>query len=161
MVYTYEEICRLFDLYAPVPLPEEQIIEIRKYFGKIPKALENYYRICGGCEVINSAQDYLLTADGRYCYKLQNWNYTDYSVFYVENQCVSEWAKKYTGRKYSNSEIISFNEDIQKNDIDAKMQLHKDVKHIQFSCQSQNVFDYFIEQYADQYETIYFSKIQR
>ena len=67
-------------------------------------------------------------------------------------------CQKYTGRKYSNSEIISFNEDIQKNDIDVIMQLHKDVKHIQFSCQSQNVFDYFIEQYADQYETIYFFK---
>lgn len=93
MKYRYEIICRLLDMYEPEPLSEEMISEIRDHFGAIPKALEDYYRICGACYMMNAAQDYLLTIDGRYGdYKLKSWNYNDYCVFYVENQCVSEWA---------------------------------------------------------------------
>lgn len=92
----YKDICTLFELDTPAPLPEEQIVDIKKHFGGLPKSLEIYYRLCGGCEAMNSAQDYLLTADGRYSYNLKIWNYDDYCVFFVENQCVSEWAFKKT-----------------------------------------------------------------
>jgi len=95
MNYDYQNICDLFSLKTPNPLPEKQITEIRKYFGAIPKALEDYYILCGGCRDMNSAQDFLLTPDGIYSYKLKTCNnYPDYCVFYVENQCCCEWAIK-------------------------------------------------------------------
>lgn len=94
MNYSYKKICELFHLNKPEPLPEEQITEIHNYFGAIPKALEDYYRICGGCKDMNSAQNFLLTPDGRYAYNLKKWNYDEYCVFYTENQCVCDWAIK-------------------------------------------------------------------
>lgn len=94
MNYDYQKIRDLFNLNVPDSLPEKQITEIKDYFGAIPKALEDYYRLCGGCKEMNSAQDFLLTPDGIYSYKLKTWNYSDYCVFYVENQCCVEWAIK-------------------------------------------------------------------
>ena len=94
MNYDYQKIRDLFNLSVPNSLPEKQITEIKDYFGAIPKALEDYYRLCGGCKEMNSAQDFLLTPDGIYSYKLKTWNYSDYCVFYVENQCCVEWAIK-------------------------------------------------------------------
>jgi len=90
----YLELCKLFGLDAASPLSDKQIEEIREYFGGLPKALESYYRICGGCSGMNSAQDFLLTADKTYHYDLKKWECGDYCVFYVENQCVSVWAFK-------------------------------------------------------------------
>lgn len=94
MYYSYERICKLFNLDEPAPLAEEQIEEIRDYFGDIPQALEDYYRLCGDCRDMNFAQNFLLTPDKRYAYNLKNFNYDSYCVFYVENQCVCEWAVK-------------------------------------------------------------------
>ena len=88
----YKDICSLFKLNEPAPLTDAEIADIRAYFGGIPGSLETYYKLCGGCENMNSAQDYLLTADNRYGYDLKNWLFDDYCVFYVENQCVSVWA---------------------------------------------------------------------
>ena len=90
----YNDICELFSLDEPAPLTNEQIADIKDYFGGLPKALEAYYRQCGGCEEMNSAQDFMLTADGTYHYKLKDWESGEYCVFYVENQCVSVWAFK-------------------------------------------------------------------
>ena len=91
----YQNIRELFHLDAPCPLPEEDIEQIRKQFGAIPKALETYYHLCGGCPEMNSTQDFLLTPNGRYGnYHLKEFGYPEYCVFYVENQCVSEWAVK-------------------------------------------------------------------
>jgi len=95
MQYEYKNIRELFHLDQPSPLPDEQIEQIRKQFGSIPEALENYYRLCGGCTEMNGTQDFLVTPDGRYGhYFLEKFGYPDYCVFYVENQCVSEWAIK-------------------------------------------------------------------
>ncbi|MGX8774282.1 MAG: hypothetical protein ACSW8G_04405 [Bacillota bacterium] len=88
----YKDICDLFELDGAEPLTDRQIEDIREYFGGLPKALESYYRTCGGCREMNASQDFLLTADGTYQYKLKTWDYDDYCVFYVENQCVSVWA---------------------------------------------------------------------
>ena len=90
----YNDICKLYSLEEAESLTEEQIADIKAHFGGLPKALESYYRTCGGCEEMNSAQDFLLTADSTYHYDLKKWNYNDYCVFYVENQCVSVWAFK-------------------------------------------------------------------
>ncbi len=94
MKYTYSELRELFQLTEPAPLSEGEIDKICKHFGAIPQALEDYYRTCGNCTEMNSSQDFLLTPDGKYHYKLERWNYKRYSVFYVENQCVSVWGIK-------------------------------------------------------------------
>jgi len=94
MNYDYQNVLELFGLETPVPLPKDQIEKIRGIFGGIPKALEDYYRTCGGCIDMNSAQDFLVTPDGIYYYRTENFDYDDYCVFYAENQCVSEWAVK-------------------------------------------------------------------
>lgn len=90
----YSDIQKLFGLDEPCPLLDKEISDIREHFGGLPKALETYYQLCGGCEDMNSAQDFLLTADKKYHYDLKKWNYSDYCVFYAENQCVSVWAFK-------------------------------------------------------------------
>lgn len=95
MNFKYKNIRALFHLDHPAPLLDEQIQKIRENFGSIPKALENYYLLCGGCEEMNSTQDFLVVPDGRYGhYYPEAFDYPDYCVFYVENQCVSEWAVK-------------------------------------------------------------------
>ncbi len=112
MNYAYQNIRELFHLTEPSPLPEHQIEQIREHFGAIPKALEDYYRLCGGCAEMNSTQDSLLTPDGKYHGMrkktknfMQNWNYPDYCVFYVENQCASEWAFKKSDRNEENPPV--------------------------------------------------------
>lgn len=90
----YQDICKLFQLTEPEPLPEEQIQKIQELFGVIPSALLEYYKLCGGCRAMNATQDFLLTPDKRYYYQMQNFDYKDYCAFYVENQCVSVWAIK-------------------------------------------------------------------
>ena len=95
MNFKYQKIMDLFQLKEPSPLPEEEISRIKNCFGEIPKALEEYYRLCGGCEDMNSAQDFLLTTDGRYGdYLLEDFEFPEYYGFYTENQCVSVWAVK-------------------------------------------------------------------
>ena len=102
----YENICELFQLSEPSPLPAEEIEKLRKQFGAIPKALEKYYHLCGGCEEMNATQDYLVTPDGRYGnYFLKNFNYPEYCVFYVENQCCSEWAVKKSDLNQENPSV--------------------------------------------------------
>ena len=94
-IAVYKNICELFHLTEPNPLPEKQIQEIQEYFGAIPEALLEYYRLCGGCIAMNSTQDFLLTPDGRYiCCQIETFAYEDYCAFYVENQCVLAWAIK-------------------------------------------------------------------
>ncbi len=104
----YQNIRELFHLNAPCPLPDDQIEKIRKQFGAIPKALEDYYRLCGGCEEMNSTQDFLLTPDGRYGhYQLEKFSYPEYCVFYAENQCVSEWAVKKSDLNQENPPVYT------------------------------------------------------
>ena len=94
-IAVYKDICELFHLTEPNSLPEKQIQEIQEYFGAIPKALLEYYRLCGGCRDMNASQDFLLTPDGRYGhYRMKNFDNKNYCTFYVENQCVSSWAIK-------------------------------------------------------------------
>ena len=91
----YKDICELFHLTEPNPLPEKQIQEIQEYFGSIPKALLEYYKLCGGCRDMNASQNFLLTPDGRYGhYRMKTFENKNYCTFYVENQCVSSWAIK-------------------------------------------------------------------
>ncbi len=108
----YQNICELFHLDVPSPLPDEQTEQIRKHFGAIPKALESYYRLCGGCEEMNATQDFLVTPDGRYGhYQLEKFNCPDYCVFYVENQCCSEWAVKKSDLNQDNPPVyVTHNE---------------------------------------------------
>ncbi|MDE5768399.1 MAG: SMI1/KNR4 family protein [Oscillospiraceae bacterium] len=94
-MWDYQDICKLFQLTKPEPLPEEQIQQIQELFGTIPEALLAYYRLCGGCQSMNATQDALLTPDGRYLqYRMQNFEYEEYCAFYVENQCCWVWAIK-------------------------------------------------------------------
>ena len=93
-IAVYKDICELFHLTEPNPLPEKQIQEIQEYFGAIPEALLEYYRLCGGCRDMNASQDFLLTPDGRYICRIKTFAYEDYCAFYVENQCVLVWAIK-------------------------------------------------------------------
>ena len=102
----YQNIRELFHLDVPCPLPDEQIEQIRKQLGAIPKTLEDYYRLCGGCPEMNGTQDFLLTPNGRYgYYHLEKFNYPDYCVFYVENQCAAEWAFKKSDRNQENPPV--------------------------------------------------------
>ena len=95
MQFQYQEILNLFQLKEPAPLPKEEIEKIRQHFGTIPEALEAYYQLCGGCEDMNAAQDFLLTPDGRYGdYHLEWFDFPEYYGFYTENQCVCVWALK-------------------------------------------------------------------
>ncbi|MBR1555294.1 MAG: SMI1/KNR4 family protein [Oscillospiraceae bacterium] len=108
----YQNIRELFHLDAPCPLPEEDIEQIRKQFGAIPKALEDYYRLCGGCAEMNATQDFLVTPDGRYGnYHLNLFSYPDYCVFYAENQCVAEWAIKKSDLNQENPPVYETYDD--------------------------------------------------
>lgn len=64
----------------------------------------------------------------------------------------------YSGRVYTAEEEISFSQIPTEHlsDIDSEMQFHKNVKHIQVSCLTQDEFDTFVKKYADNYESIYF-----
>jgi len=87
--YEYKNIRELFQLDKPVGLSEEHIDKIRQQFKGLPKALENYYRLCGGCKDMNSAQDFLLAPEKKYGYtSIEKFVYPGYCSFYIENQCV-------------------------------------------------------------------------
>lgn len=108
MNFNYKKICDLFQLKEPSPLPEEEIEKIRSCFGEIPKALEEYYKFCGGCEAMNSAQDFLLTTDGRYGdYLLKDFEFPEYYGFYTENQCVCVWAVKKSDLNQENPPVYA------------------------------------------------------
>lgn len=64
----------------------------------------------------------------------------------------------YSGRAYTSEEIISFSQRPTTHfaEIDREMRFHKNVKHIQVSCLTQEEFDLFVKGYADNYESIYF-----
>lgn len=97
MDYDYRAIRKLFQLTKPTGLSEELIQKIRDILQeKIPKSLENYYRLCGGCKEMNSAQDYLITPDGRYgiSFPPQNFPNPEFFAFYAENQYVCIWGFK-------------------------------------------------------------------
>ncbi len=108
MNFNYQKIMDLFQLKEPSPLPEEEISRIKNCFGEIPKALEEYYKLCGGCEDMNSAQDFLLTSDGRYGdYLLEDFEFPEYYGFYTENQCVSVWAVKKSDLNQENPPVYA------------------------------------------------------
>ena len=104
----YSDIMKLHGLSEPMPLEDDQIEGVRKFFGAIPKSLETYYRLCGGCETMNSTQDILLTPDGRYGSDLENWDTDDYFIFYAENQCVSIWGFRAEDAEKDDPEVFEF-----------------------------------------------------
>ena len=111
-MWDYQNICELFQLTRPEPLPEEQIQQIQALFGTIPEALLAYYRLCGGCQSMNATQDALLTPDGRYLhYRIQNFKYEEYCAFYVENQCCFIWAIKKEDLTKSNPPVYETQDD--------------------------------------------------
>lgn len=104
----YSDIMKLHGLSKPMPLEDDQIEGVRKFFGAIPKSLETYYRLCGGCEGMNSTQDILLTPDGRYGSDLENWETDGYCIFYAENQCVSIWGFRAEDADKDDPEVFEF-----------------------------------------------------
>lgn len=64
----------------------------------------------------------------------------------------------YSGRVYTSEEIISFSQSPTTHfaDVDKEMQFHKNPKHVQVSCLTQDEFDVFVTKYADRYDSIYF-----
>lgn len=64
----------------------------------------------------------------------------------------------YTGRAYTAEESISFSQLplTHFSDISKEMQFHRAAKHVQVSCLTQEEFDVFVKDYADNYESIYF-----
>lgn len=64
----------------------------------------------------------------------------------------------YSGRAYTSEEIISFSQSptTHFSDIDKEMQFHKEAKHVQVSCLTQDEFDFFVTKYADNFDSIYF-----
>lgn len=64
----------------------------------------------------------------------------------------------FSGRAYTSEEIISFSNCPLTHlaDIEQEMQLHKGVAHIQVSNLTQEEFNVFVREYAEQYESIYF-----
>ena len=66
--------------------------------------------------------------------------------------------QRYSGRAYTAEESISFSQSPRTHfsDVHKEMQYHKNVSHVQVSCLTQEEFDVFVKEYADQYESIYF-----
>ena len=64
----------------------------------------------------------------------------------------------YSGRAYTSEETISFSQSPTTHfaDISKEMQFHKNVRHVQVSSLTQEEFDTFVKEYADNYESIYF-----
>lgn len=64
----------------------------------------------------------------------------------------------YSGRAYTSEEIISFSQSPITHfaHVDKEMQFHKNPKHVQVSCLTQDEFDVFVTKYADRYDSIYF-----
>ena len=65
---------------------------------------------------------------------------------------------KYSGWPYTPQEIISFSQSPLTHlpDVHREMQFHQGVRHVQVSSLTQAEFDVFVQEYADQYESIYF-----
>lgn len=65
---------------------------------------------------------------------------------------------KYSGMAYESNQLITFSENPSKAlpDIDKEMEFHVGVSSIQVSNLTQKEFDYFIENYGDNFESIYF-----
>ena len=60
---------------------------------------------------------------------------------------------KYSGMKYESNQIISFSES---SSIDETMKNHTDVSAVEVREMTQLEFDYFITNYGDNFESIYF-----
>lgn len=68
----------------------------------------------------------------------------------------------FSSRAYSAAECITFgNKCLSLSDLDAEMQHHKGVSHIMVCDPTQEEFDQFVAQYADQYASIYFFHIRK
>ena len=65
---------------------------------------------------------------------------------------------KYSGMAYESNQIITFSENpsMALPDVDEEMKFHTGVSSIQVSNLTQKEFDYFIDNYGDNYESIYF-----
>ena len=65
---------------------------------------------------------------------------------------------KYSGMAYESNQIITFSQtpSIALPDIDEEMKYHTGVSAIQVSQLTQKEFDYFVEKYGDNFESIYF-----
>lgn len=65
---------------------------------------------------------------------------------------------QYTGKAYEAEQIITFskNQSASLSDIDKEMQSHLGITAVEVSNLTQTEFDYFVSNYADAYESIYF-----
>ena len=65
---------------------------------------------------------------------------------------------KYSGMAYESNQIITFSQtpSVALPDVDEEMKFHTGASSIQVSNLTQKEFDYFIEKYGDNYESIYF-----
>ncbi len=65
---------------------------------------------------------------------------------------------KYSGMAYESNQIITFSENPSRAlpDIDEEMKFHVGVSSVQVSNLTQEEFDYFVLNYGDNYESIYF-----
>lgn len=65
---------------------------------------------------------------------------------------------KYSAMAYESSQLITFsqNPSMALSDIDEEMKFHVGVSSVQVSNLTQKEFDYFIENYGDNFESIYF-----
>ena len=65
---------------------------------------------------------------------------------------------KYSGMAYDSKQIITFPEkpSLTPSDIDEEMKYHTGVSSIKVPNLTQEEFDYFISNYGDNYESIYF-----
>ncbi|WP_295154677.1 hypothetical protein [uncultured Ruminococcus sp.] len=92
-MYEYNELRELFDLTEPMGWSGEVISLLKAEYGSLPAALEDYYRLCAGCDALASDQsgDYLMPAE-----KVGMCREDGYYVFFSENQSVSFWGIKLT-----------------------------------------------------------------
>ncbi len=65
---------------------------------------------------------------------------------------------RYSKMAYESKQIITFSENPSKAlpDVDAEMQYHSDISAIEVCNLTQKEFDYFVEKYGDNFESIYF-----
>ena len=70
---------------------------------------------------------------------------------------------KYSGMAYESNQIITFSENpsIALSDVDEEMKFHVGVSSIKVCNLTQEEFDYFITNYGDNYESIYFFHNQK
>ena len=65
---------------------------------------------------------------------------------------------KYSGMAYEPNQIITFSGNPSRTlpDIDEEMKFHAGISSVEVSNLTQKEFDYFIENYGDNFESIYF-----